>query len=223
LLAILLFTLLALTGLPQKFYQLEWAGVLLKFFGGLDQLRGLHRLFGLIFGLHLAIHLLNIVLEVLRDHIRMTLLPTRQDIVDLFATISYYLGYRKEPPLYPKFDYRQKFEYLAILLGSTVMALSGLILFFGPQVIQKFSGIWILVARETHSTQAVLALFLIIIWHLYGAHLSPEVFPGNASILHGYISKDELKKHHGAEYERLFGKIEAAEVEPTKSQNGEAS
>ncbi len=210
--AVIIFLFLATTGLPQKYYTTEWAAELLRWFGGLDQLRGAHRLFGLFFCTHLVIHLLNIVLEVMRDHIRMTLFPTRKDLSDMVQTISYYLGHREKQPIYPKFDYRQKFEYLAIVLCSIVMAVSGLVLFFPIELMQVMSGEVILVAREMHSSQAVLALLLIIIWHLYGAQLSPEVFPGNASIVHGYMTKQELARKHGAEYERLFGPLDGQSV-----------
>ncbi|MGK5085511.1 cytochrome b/b6 domain-containing protein [Bdellovibrionota bacterium FG-1] len=214
---VILFVLLAVTGMPQKYFTTTWASWVLKAFGGLDNLRIFHRLSGLVFCFHLVIHLVGFVVGVLRDRMRMTLLPTAQDIYDIVDTLSYYLGYRKNPPLYPKFDYRQKFEYFGIVLGGMVMALSGLALLYPNRVVQFMSGEVILAAREAHSNEAVLALLVLVVWHMYGAHLSPEVFPGDSSILHGYITKEDLAKRHGAEYQRLFEELPPAEEEKRES------
>ena len=59
-------------------------------------------------------------------------------------------------------------------------------------------------AREAHSTQAMLALIILIAWHIYGAHLAPEAFPMNKSIFTGYQTKEEFKRNHRLEYDRIF-------------------
>jgi hypothetical protein len=43
LIVMILFTLLAVTGFPQKFYEARWAGVVVNAIGGLDRLRWLPR------------------------------------------------------------------------------------------------------------------------------------------------------------------------------------
>ena len=50
----------------------------------------------------------------------------------------------------------------------------------------------------------MLAFLVLVIWHIYGAVLSPEVFPIDRSIITGYVSAEELEEHHAQEYDRLF-------------------
>ena len=55
----LLFTLLALTGFPQKFYEARWAGFIVNAIGGLDRVRFLHRMAGLLFSVATIFHIVR--------------------------------------------------------------------------------------------------------------------------------------------------------------------
>ena len=54
--------------------------------------------------------------------------------------------------------------------------------------------------------RAVQIFLIVLIWHITGAHLSPEAFPIDTSIFTGKIRKEKLKHEHALEYEDLFGK-----------------
>ena len=56
-----------------------------------------------------------------------------------------------------------------------------------------------------HSDEALLAIVFILIFHFYNEHLRSEVFPMNWMWLTGKMSIDQLKHHHPAEYDHLFG------------------
>ncbi|OFZ54624.1 MAG: hypothetical protein A2428_01745 [Bdellovibrionales bacterium RIFOXYC1_FULL_54_43] len=213
------FTLLVLTGFPQKFYEASWAASVLQFFGGLDRARTLHRVVGIIFSVQAVIHIAIIAVGILSSKMRLTLLPTSQDFRDVFATLSYYFGYTKEHPRYPKFDYRQKFEYLGMVLGGLVMVFSGLALLYPGFITSFLPGQIIPAARLAHSNEALLAFCVLVVWHVYGSHLSPEVFPMDKSMFTGYLTLDYLKEHHNLEYRRLFPK-EAAADDAAKAATG---
>jgi cytochrome b subunit of formate dehydrogenase len=42
-------------------------------------------------------------------------------------TLRYYFGMRDAPARFDHFDYRQKFEYWGMLLGSAIVAATGLV------------------------------------------------------------------------------------------------
>lgn len=194
---------LFLTGLPQKFDGPVAAGIL-SLFGGLDTARLIHRTAGIIMVGHAFVHITAIVAGTLAGRMRLTLLPTLQDLRDARDNLLYYFGFRKHGAELPKFDYRQKFEYLGMVLGGLVMVFSGLVLLF-PQITASFlPGVAIPVARVMHTNEAVLAFLVLIVWHVYGSHLSPDVWPMDKSIFTGYQTIDELKHHHALEYRRLF-------------------
>jgi hypothetical protein len=61
-------------------------------------------------------------------------------------------------------------------------------------------------AKVMHSSEALLAFLIILVWHMFGAHLSPESFPMDTSIFTGRIRKEKLRREHPLEYEDLFGR-----------------
>ncbi len=204
LLVIVTFTILVATGLPQKFHHAGWAPWILGVLGGLDTARSVHRVTGWVLVGQAAIHLSALLIGVLTKKMRLTLLPVPQDLRDAWHNLGYYLGYRECPAELPKFDYRQKFEYFGMLLGTGVMLVTGLVLMYPVATTSLLPGEVIPAARVAHSSEAVLALLVLLVWHLYSSHLSPEVFPVDRSIFTGYLTLDELKHHHAREYRRLF-------------------
>jgi len=203
-LVILTFVVLVMTGFPQKFYEASWATGLLNFFGGLDKARVWHRVTGIIFTFHAFVHMGAIAVGVASEKMRLTLLPTSRDFRDVFATLRYYFGQTNEHPQYGKYDYRQKFEYLGLVLGGLIMISSGLILLFPGWTSSFAPGQLIPAARLAHSNEALLAFCVLVVWHVYGSHLSPDVFPMDTSVFTGYMTEEQLKKHHVLEYYRLF-------------------
>lgn len=203
-LGITVFVMLVLTGFPQRYHDAGWATSLLGFFGGLEQTREIHRIVGLVFAGHAVFHLGAIAIGTLTRRMRLSLLPTPRDLRDAWKMLRYYLGSSKAQPDLPKFDYRQKFEYIGLVLGGLVMLLTGLMLMYPHLVVAWLPGELIPAAQVAHSNEAMLALLVLVIWHAYGASLNPEVFPIDTCIFTGYLTADELKERHAEEYRRLF-------------------
>jgi formate dehydrogenase gamma subunit len=202
-LGIISFVTLVVTGFPQKLRGTSSAW-LLDALGGLDMARFIHRVSGIIFGGHMAIHLGVMAVGLLMGSMRWSMLPVPQDLRDAWGTLGYYLGFKPRAPDLPKFDYRQKFEYIGLILGGFVMIVSGLVLMF-PTLVERFlPGAFIPAAHEMHSNEAMLALLVLAVWHIYGAVLSPEVFPLDTTVFTGYLTVEELHERHALEYKRLF-------------------
>jgi formate dehydrogenase subunit gamma len=86
------------------------------------------------------------------------------------------------------------------------MIATGLILVFPAQATMFLPGEFVPAARDAHGGEALLALMVIIIWHLYNAHLSPHVFPIDTTIFTGKLSEKRMKEEHPLELERLLAK-----------------
>jgi cytochrome b subunit of formate dehydrogenase len=199
----LLFLLLALTGFPQKFHENGWAHTTVSLLGGLDRVRWLHRVAGVLFALLAGVHVATGVLSVLLGKTRFALVPKKQDFVDAIVTLRYYMGLAPEQARFDRFDYRQKFEYWGLLLGGLVMIATGFILLEPILATRILPGELLPASKVAHSNEGLMAFLVVITWHIYNAHLNPDVFPFDTTIFTGKISRERIHHEHPLELERI--------------------
>lgn len=198
-----LFSLLALTGIPQKFFDHRWAQWLTGMLGGVDRSRIIHRTAGVLFSAIVVIHLSRLIVGVARGRTTLALVPTRKDFRDAIVTLRYYLGVSDEQARFDKFDYRQKFEYWGLVLGAAVVVATGFVLLYPASVTAILPGQLVPAAQVAHSNEGLMAFLVVIVWHIYNAHFNPDVFPFDKTIFTGRISLERLRHEHALEYERV--------------------
>jgi formate dehydrogenase gamma subunit len=128
------------------------------------------------------------------------ILPRLRDAKQMFQNIQYLLGLRSSPPRFGRFSYGQKAEYWALVVGTTLMSVTGLIMMFE----YKWGQLTLEVAALIHNMEAVLACLAIIVWHFYEVHFRPGRFPSTLLWWHGLMTEDEMKDEHAEQYERLM-------------------
>ncbi|HLC27066.1 MAG TPA: cytochrome b/b6 domain-containing protein [bacterium] len=197
--AMFLFLVLAVTGLPQKFYQASWAQWTIIFLGGIDWVRIIHRASGILFALLAVMHLGTILVGVLAGRIKPILIPTLKDFRDAIQQLRYYVGLSDEHPQFDRYDYKQKFEYWGLAFGGMVMITTGFILYLPNLATMYLTGELVPAAKVAHSNEGLLAFLVVIIWHMYGTHLNPDVFPMDTSIFTGKISRERMLHEHPLE------------------------
>jgi cytochrome b subunit of formate dehydrogenase len=125
----------------------------------------------------------------------------RKDLKDFLANFSYFLGRSSERPRFARFTYAEKMEYWALVWGTAVMAVTGLLIWFSVEV-SRFLPRWLIdVATAVHWYEAILATLAIVVWHFYGVIFDPEVYPMNWSWWDGRMSVEEYEHEHGADFE----------------------
>ena len=198
------FTLLCLTGLPQRYCDADWARGLIFLMGGLDTVRLVHHLAGIMLLFQGLYHIIESVWEFVLAGPRSTaMLPRARDVKDALGQTAYLVGIRKDKPRFGRYDFRHKLEYWSVVWGTLVMAVTGLILLFPVVATSYLPGVIVTASKVAHSYEALLAVLAIVLWHFYHAHLTDESFPMDASIFSGRISAEKMRDHHPLEYERL--------------------
>jgi len=205
-LVIVLFTVLLVTGLPQKWPDAGLSLWIVDHLGGVFAARWLHRAGGIVFTLLVVAHVTIAIAGLLTRRMKPSMLLGRQDFRDAIDNLRYYAGYTETPPKFGRYDYRQKFEYWGLIFGSMIMVATGYILYFPIAVSRMLPAELIPAAKAMHSYEALFAFLIVLIWHMAGAHLAPESFPMDTSIFTGKIRKDKLRHEHALEYEELFDK-----------------
>ncbi len=200
---LLLFNLLALTGLPQKYSSTGWAERLITVLGGIGRTRFIHRsaaVLLIVFGVY---HLVMVLAARNRTVRRHDMGLSIRDLREVIADVTYLVGGSRARPQIGRFDYRQKFEYWAVLWGTVLMAVTGLIMWFPALVTRWLPGVVIPASRVAHGGEALLALFAVIIWHFYNAHFRPDIFPMDPAMFTGKIPLERMEHEHRGEFEEL--------------------
>jgi cytochrome b subunit of formate dehydrogenase len=203
---ILLFGVLLVTGMPQKWPTVDASRWVVDHLGGIFATRWMHRAAGVVFTVLVVAHLAVAITGILARRMKPSMLLGRKDFKDAIDNLRYYAGYADTPPKFGRYDYRQKFEYWGLVFGSLIMVVTGFILYFPIVISQVLPAELIPAAKVMHSYEALFAFLIVLIWHMAGAHLAPEAFPIDTSIFTGKIRKDKLRHEHALEYEDLFEK-----------------
>ncbi len=95
------------------------------------------------------------------------LAPRPKDAFDVWAAMRYYLGLSKEKPKYGRFTYGEKAEYWALVWGTALMGLTGIMMWAKVWVGDLLSRAWVDVATAIHYYEAILATLAIVVWHFY--------------------------------------------------------
>ncbi len=208
---ILSFNMLAFTGLPQKYFYTGWAERIIRLLGGIESTRLIHRTFAVLLILQSGYHIGAVLAARRAGRERGAMSFGFADVRNVLLDIAYLAGLRREKPSFARYDYRQKFEYWAVVWGTAIMATTGLIMWFPEFLARFFPGVLVPAARVAHGGEAILAIVAVIIWHFYNAHFRPDIFPMDPAMFTGRIDLQRLRHEHAEEYARL---VEAQEVAP---------
>ena len=159
--------------------------------------------------------------------------PKWKDVTDLSHNFGYYVGVRAARPKVARFGYVEKAEYWAVVWGTLIMGLTGLMIWFKIGIFGFLPRWWIDIALAVHFYEAVLATLAIIVWHLYHVIFDPDVYPINFAFVDGRVSEELFKEEHELAYEQMKEQAEAEakreaeakpdeEAKPEEAKPGEA-
>lgn len=198
--------MLLITGLSLTFYD-SWLGkFVIGLEGGLEGRGRLHNLFAFILIGLAVFHAFYITFSD-KGHREISYLKYRKkDFKDFILSFKYNFGITKQKPQFGRYNLAQKFQYWGVVLGSSLMIVTGIVLLLKVWAVAMIVPKWLWdITIIIHSYEGLLIFFVLFVWHMYDVHLSPGVFPMSKIWLSGKISKTELMDEHPAEYEELFG------------------
>jgi formate dehydrogenase gamma subunit len=192
---LLSFTMLGLTGLPQKFSTAPVSIAFDNLLGGVENLRAIHHFAAIVMMFGTAWHILVFGYLAYVRRTRMSMLPGLQDIKDGWQALMYNLGFAKTFPQMGRYTFEEKMEYWAFVWGAIVMGITGFMMWNPISTIRFLPGEVIPAAKAAHGGEALLAVLAIIIWHMYGVHIKRF----NKSMFTGKISEEDMLHEHPLE------------------------
>jgi len=193
------FTVLAVTGLPQKYAAAPMSQSLIDLMGGISTIRVIHRYAAFLLVVGSVYHLFTAGFRWYVKGERMRILPDLDDARHLVDTLRYNVGLISNHPRMPKFNFGEKLEYWAVIWGTAIMVITGFMLWNPIAVTSVLPGQFIPAAKTAHGAEAVLAVLSILIWHFYNVLIKTR----NWSIFTGNISHELMEEEHALELERL--------------------
>jgi len=205
---------LLLTGLPQKYREFSLSQDLLSTPDRVNLIQQIHHIAAAILILEVIYHLGKIIVSLVRRKLPGDLLPTWQDVRDAGQMLQYLLFIRRDKPKFGKYNFEQKVTYWFVFFSIGMMVISGLIIWFPVWFTQFLPGGMVPASKLAHSTESIVLVVFIVIWHFYHVHLERM----NLSMFTGRLSEDEMREFHEKEYERLTaGEVStSAQVEEEK-------
>jgi len=193
------FTVLGVTGLPQKYAASPAANWLIEQMGGIEATRVIHRWAAVVFCVLAVYHAIALANKFIVQRVEMTMMPAKKDFADAFRLLGYNLFLTRKPPEMPRYNFAEKLEYWALVWGGIIMAVTGFML-WNPLITTRFlPGQFIPAAKAAHGGEAVLAVLAIIVWHFYNVHF--KAF--NKSMFTGKLTRHQMEEEHASELSGL--------------------
>jgi len=188
------FIVLVITGFALKFPNSWLAEVL----GMGEKLRSItHRVAGVVLIVAGIYHVFYLAMTREGRRLIWDFAPRPKDAFDAWGTMLYYLGLGKERPKFGRFSYAEKAEYWALVWGTALMGLTGIMMWAKVSVGNLLARWWVDVATAVHFYEAILATLAIIVWHFYQVFLDPDVYPMNWAWWDGKMPVELYRHEHG--------------------------
>ncbi len=209
---VVLFAALAITGFPMKFADRAWAQSVVETLGGLQITRTIHHWAGIALVLGFMGHGVYCFVELRRRARRQTglspavsywralwdlpMMVRPAELLKGRHLMQYLLGLRKDPPTFGRFSIKEKFEYIGVFWGTTLLGITGAMLWGEQYLSQYLSGRILNIALIAHTYEAFLAVIHVGILHIVNVMLSPHVFPLSPATITGQTPLGELAEQH---------------------------
>jgi formate dehydrogenase gamma subunit len=189
------FITLVVTGFALKYPHSFWAQPIVQWEKNFPLRGWLHRIAGVVLIGASAYHVIYLITKREGRRWFKAMIPQVRDVRDAVETVGYNLGYRPKPPHYARFNYMEKAEYLALVWGTILMAITGILLWAHNAVLAHLPhALAVLeVTTAVHFYEAILATFSILIWHFYFVIFDPDVYPLKWTVLTGRAPEHEVR------------------------------
>lgn len=211
---VLSFTVLVITGFMLRYPEAWWVVAIRGLSDQAFEWRSLsHRIAGVVMVVAGVWHIAYLAFSPAGRKLCCDLLPRWRDVTDPIKVLRYNVGLAPTKPAFGRFSYIEKAEYWAMVWGTLLMTVTGIVLWFENTSMGYFTKLGFDISRTVHFYEAVLASLAIVVWHFYFVIFNPDIYPMNLSWLTGRMSEKEMLEEHPLHLAELKATEEAARKE----------
>ncbi len=190
------FIVLVITGFALRFPHSFWANPLVRWEHGYPIRGWVHRIAGVVLIGGSVYHVAYLSLKKSGRRWLREMVPDLRDAKEAFETVACNLGRREQLPQYRQFNYAEKAEYWALVWGTAVMAITGVMLWLNDWILAHLPHPESILTISTaiHFYEAILATAAIVIWHFYAVIFDPDIYPLKWTFLTGRAPKHEVRE-----------------------------
>jgi cytochrome b subunit of formate dehydrogenase len=195
---------LAVTGLALKHSMHSWGQWLARGLGGFQSTSSFHQSFAMFAIIVFAIYTVGALAGLVRRREEKTweeilfgpdsLVPNGRDVRDFYRMLFWFIGFGPKPG-FERWAYWEKLDFWAFLLVTFFIGFSGAMSWFPNLFCLVLPGSALNMAKVIHSEFSLYMASLLFLIHFFHAHLRPEKFPMDLSLMTGLVSETHLRKH----------------------------
>jgi len=195
------FIVLVITGFALKFPHAFWVVPVVRWEHHIPIRGWVHRVAGVLLIGTSVWHILYLSAKRSGRRWLRDMVPDLRDAKEAVQTVEYNLGHRDSLPTYRRFNYAEKAEYWALVWGTAVMAVTGVLLWFNNWILAHLPHPAAVLAVSTaiHFYEAILATLAIVIWHFYAVLFDPDIYPVKWTFLTGHAPEHEHREQDDAQ------------------------
>jgi len=203
------FIILAATGFQLK-YPTSWWSQNLQYLGLNEFVRHwVHRGSAIVMIVLAFYHVVYLLITPRGRDVIKGLLPKISDFKMAWNNMLFFLRIKKKHPDFDNYSYMEKIEYWALIWGTLIMGITGLVLWF-PTMVGNWAPVWFIKVSEIiHFYEAVLATLAIIIWHLFFVMFRPDEYPISFTSVNGTMTFVQYKKEHKLKFKKVVNEWSA--------------
>ncbi|MGA8161867.1 MAG: cytochrome c3 family protein, partial [Acidobacteriaceae bacterium] len=190
------FIVLVITGFALKFPHAFWVAPMVRWEHHYPVRGWIHRIAGVVLIGASVYHMVYLSLKKSGRRWLKDMIPDLRDAKEAVQTVEYNLGRRDQLPRYRRFNYAEKAEYWALVWGTAVMAITGVLLWLNDWILAHLPHPASILAISTaiHFYEAILATAAIVIWHFYAVIFDPDIYPLKWTFLTGRAPEHEVRE-----------------------------
>ena len=198
-------TVSVVSGIPLKYYDLDFGKVIFDFFGSYKTITLIHSAVGMVIIFIVLSHIATLIFVWMKTEKFLSIIRMKfekKDIESLKDLFKHLLLFKKRPK-YGKYSIFAKLDYYISIISLLILSLTGFMLMFPVASASFVSKSWLTISLHIHSSLSIFFIVYIFTCHIFNTHVHPGKLFFNTVWITGTLTDQDMMTWHGLEYDEI--------------------